>query len=201
MFTDVSTPAREPNARGEGDQLRRQLVRAAGELLLQPQPVALPSLRAVARACSVSPAAVYLHFASQAALIQAVLDEQLDALGRWMRDAVDPRSSAVERLQAFALAYVTWGLAHPGGYQLLFETADRLQPEAHGHERWDLIEETHRLVQEVTGSDEVAAEAVTFGLWAQLHGVVSLRVHKVDVSWPRTADADVRTLVDQVRPG
>ncbi|MEY2847516.1 MAG: hypothetical protein RI885_181, partial [Actinomycetota bacterium] len=73
-------PQREQNDRGTGSRLRAALVAAAADLLLSPQPLTPPSLRAVARACAVSPAAVYLHFASQQALLTAVVDAQFDEL-------------------------------------------------------------------------------------------------------------------------
>ncbi|WP_375425003.1 TetR/AcrR family transcriptional regulator [uncultured Friedmanniella sp.] len=193
--------AREPNPRGAGDQLRHQLVDAAGELLLHPQEVALPSLRAVARACSVSPAAVYLHFDSSAALIEAVLDDQLDALSATMRAALVDAPAPIDRLRAFAAAYVGWGLEHPGAYQLLFETADRWAggSRAVAHERWDLLHETSRLLGDVLGGP--TDPALAFRLWALLHGLVSLRLHKADVDWPTQPVADAHGTVDDLLRG
>lgn len=191
---------RAANVRGQGEQLRGELVEAASALLLQPQPVALPSLRAVARACSVSPAAVYLHFSSSQALIQAVIAAQVDSLGHQMRTAVAVETDPAERLYAFARAYAEWGLSHPGAYQLLFETADRLPEASADHhqddeDNWDLMHEAVDLIARATGSSGVA-EQRAFRLWTGLHGIVSLRIHKRDASWPQDVAQDVRSAVE-----
>jgi len=180
---------REPNPRGSGEQLRAQLVGAASDLLLSPQSVALPSLRAVARACDVSPAAVYLHFDSQDALIAAVIDAQLHELEVTVRGDLDVAAAPADQLNQFGRSYVTWGLEHPGAYQLLFETADRLELPEHDLDspNWDLISEAATLVASATGQDVEASRAVAFRLWAALHGVVSLRIHKPGVPWPDAA--------------
>ncbi|WP_294179810.1 TetR/AcrR family transcriptional regulator [uncultured Schumannella sp.] len=180
--------ARESNPRGAGDQLRAELVAAASALLLDPQSVALPSLRAVARACSVSPAAVYLHFDSAQALTTAVLDAQLDDLEKAIRsqlpEGVPPRA----RLAALGRAYAGWGLAHPGAYQLVFESADRLDLPEHEHDRWSLIDEAARLVAAETTVTPDQATATALRLWTMLHGLVSLRIHKPLLPWPPVDD-------------
>jgi AcrR family transcriptional regulator len=186
---------REPNARGAGEQLRAELVAAASELLLAPQPIAAPSLRAVARACSVSPAAVYLHFDSQDALIAAVVSAQFRALRESVLARAAAEADSSGQLRAVALGYVEWGLAHPGAYQLLFESADRLGGMAHegdaDSDRWDLIRDVAALIGTVTGASGRDAEVAAFRAWTTLHGIVSLRIHKRDVDWPTDAAADV----------
>jgi len=188
---------REPNARGEGDQLRRELVDAASRLLLNPQSIALPSLRAVARACSVSPAAVYLHFASQQALISAVVDAQLDQLREHINARIEAIATPSDRLGALAAAYVDWGLTHAGGYQLLFESADQLGVPEHSadDDRWDLIHDAAALLVAAEGMEPAEASVVAFRVWAALHGIVSLRLHKSDVAWPTTVEHETRLVV------
>jgi AcrR family transcriptional regulator len=190
---------REPNPRGSGEQLRAQLIEAASELLLSPQSVTLPSLRAVARACDVSPAAVYLHFGSQHALISAVIDAQLHELELTIRGDLQPRASVRDQLTQFGRSYVAWGLDHPGAYQLLFETADRLELPEHDLDspNWDLIAEAATLVAAATGHDAEASRAGAFRLWAALHGIVSLRIHKPGVPWP-DASAEVTAVVSRL---
>jgi AcrR family transcriptional regulator len=190
---------REPNARGTGDQLRAQLVEAASGLLLDTQAVALPSLRAVARACSVSPAAVYLHFDSAQALTSAVIDYQLVALDTAIRAGFDSAAAPRDQLRGFALAYVTWGLAHPGAYQLLFESADRLALPGHDLDdpNWALMDAAAAMVAADRGSAWDVARAEAFRLWAALHGIVSLRIHKPEVPWPEV-DTEVPQVVERL---
>ncbi|WP_447523297.1 TetR/AcrR family transcriptional regulator [Salinibacterium sp. NYA9b] len=188
---------RQRNARGSGDQLRDQLVAAASEMLLTPQSIAPPSLRAVARACSVSPAAVYLHFESQHALIDAVIQAQMQALGHAIGAAVEGTSSPIARAYAFGVAYATWGIEHPGAYQLLFESADRHGNSAHEAD-WGLLESAAILLVDVTGTDLTTANVIAFRLWASLHGIVSLRLHKVEAPWPTSLEGEVRAVIDSL---
>ncbi len=174
---------RDPNPRGAGDQLRAQLVAAASALLVDPQSVSLPSLRAVARACDVSPAAVYLHFDSVQALTLAVLDAQLDELEAVIRAAVPRDSAPREQLAALGESYARWGLEHPGAYQLVFESADRLDLPEREHERWSLIEEAAHMIVAETGASPDSAAATAVRLWTMLHGIVSLRIHKPQLPW------------------
>ena len=184
---------REPNARGEGDQLRTQLVAAASELLMSPQQVALPSLRAVARACSVSPAAVYLHFESQQHLIQAVLDAQVEILRAHLLAAIPERDDAA-RVAAFAHAYVNWGLQHPGAYQLLFESADRLDVPDHAEDNdpgLELVALGGGMISAATGVSRELGQKLSYQFWAVLHGIVSLRLHKPGMKRMTTVEDDV----------
>lgn len=185
------------NPRGQGDLLRARLVEAASAMLTDPQAIAVPSLRAVARACEVSPAAVYLHFDSQVALIQAVIDEQLARMSAAVADR-DAVGTPAERLTALGLAYVEWGIANPGAYQLLFESADRLDvasPHDESESRWDLIRGAAALIGAALGTSPERSRRLAFQVWAALHGIASLRIHKPDLDWPTSLSDEVAALV------
>ena len=175
-------------ARREGDQLRRELLDAAAELASSPRSVAIPSLRAVARACSVSPAAVYRHFPSQHSLTRALLKEQYGRFERLVLEQDDPATSPRDRLRALSMAYVRWGLANPGMYQLVFESADQLPPQAAYHAAsTELYERIFALIDmlELTARTatrtprDVAVDRLAIGL----HGIVSLAIHKAGERW------------------
>lgn len=177
-----------PTTRREGDQLRGELLAAAAALAVGPHPVAIPSLRAVARACSVSAAAVYRHFPSQHALMHALLQEEYGRFERLVLAQDDPDSHPRDRLRALSLAYVRWGLEHPGMYQLLFESADQLPPEAAFHsasnELYDrmfaLIDALNLTTRTAHRSPrDVAVDRLAIGL----HGIVSLAIHKAGTRW------------------
>ncbi len=190
---------REPNPRGDGEQLRAQLVAAASALLLSPQSIALPSLRAVARACSVSPAAVYLHFDSQHALVAAVVDTQVAELRDVIRRALHDAEPEAQPF-AFALAYVTWGIEHPGAYQLLFESADQLQIDHDEHdEGWNLILDAGVIISTLTGASADDAQTLALRLWAGIHGLVSLRLHKPGIAWPTSVREEITQILGQIR--
>lgn len=181
--------AAEPsNSRREGDQLRGELLEAAAQLASGPRPVAIPSLRAVARACSVSPAAVYRHFPSQHALTRALLKEEYGRFERLVLAQDDTDAPPRERLRALSLAYVRWGLENPGMYQLVFESADQLPPEAAYHSAsTELYERMFALIDALGLTTrtanrtprEVAVDRIAIGL----HGIVSLAIHKAGERW------------------
>lgn len=82
------------------------------------------SLRAIARALSLSAPAIYNHFADRDALVTALIVDAYTSLGDAQiaaRDAV-VASDLRGRLRATGLAYRAWALAMPQRYQLIFGT-------------------------------------------------------------------------------
>src|ERR1019366_6245603 len=60
-----SAGPRRPNARGQGERLREEIISAAVQMLDDLADDEALSLRAVARAVSISPTSVYLYFPDQ----------------------------------------------------------------------------------------------------------------------------------------
>ena len=222
---------RGANPRGEGSNLREELVAAATELLLSPQPVAAPSLRSVARAAGVAPSAVYLHFSSQAELVDAVVTGQFEQICAVMEAADNPAADPEDRLFAVLRAYVGWGLANPGAYQLVFErpapTDDAIlvmssggpaasgppdDVSADGATSSAAAAKGHALGFEVihtrlmgmcldAGMTAAQAKDHVVRWWAMAHGLTSLRLHKPAGLWRHDVDVDVRALVGMTSPG
>jgi AcrR family transcriptional regulator len=158
------------------------------------------SIRAVAAAVGVSPAAIYLHFPDKDALMAAVctrvfvvFDAALEAAGAAATDPIDD-------LHRRGRAYVEFGLANPGQYEIIFLTkkdSDRWArtPE---HERpgaqayFHLVAAVQRAMDAGAIRDD-DAELVATGLWLCVHGITSLLMTLPDFRWP---DRDV--LIDHV---
>lgn len=221
---------RGANPRGEGANLRDELVAAATELLLSPQPVAAPSLRSVARAAGVAPSAVYLHFSCQADLVDAVVVGQFDQVCAVMEAADDPIAEPGDRLYAMLRAYVHWGLDNPGAYQLVFErpapTDDAILVMSSGDpagssgsrgastdpstppatlmkEHAAGFMELHTRLMQIcqdAGLTGPQAQDHVVRLWAMAHGLTSLRLHKPAGLWQHDVDADVTALVTLMSP-
>ncbi len=174
------------NVRREGDQLRGELLAAATELASGPRPIAIPSLRAIARACDVSAAAVYRHFPSQAHLNRELLVRVHAAFEEAVLCHDDLSRTVTERLSAMARAYVRWGLDHPGMYQLLFESKDQLDEES------SIGDVSDQLLP--LGAELLGGEGQVERLWTGLHGIVSLRLHKPHAPWRSDAEAEAEHL-------
>src|SRR5260370_4065188 len=69
----LSAGPRRPNARGQGERLREEIISAAAQMLGDLADDEALSLRAVARAVSVSPTSVYLYFPDRDALVAAAM--------------------------------------------------------------------------------------------------------------------------------
>lgn len=182
MFNGRVSRSRGTAATREGRDLRTELVAAAVVMLAQPQPVAVPSLRSIARACQVAPSAVYWHFPSEADLRSAVLDAEYTSLISAVEAALDGAPDGADRLVVAGDAYITWALEHPGAYQLLFESDDEL-PATRAAHRPRLQQ---RIVELARRVDPKAPFAAALLLWSTWHGVVSLRLHKTEWDWGMT---------------
>ena len=95
--------------RGPRARTRRLMLDTASRLM---QAGATPSVSEVAEAAGVSRATAYRYFASQAALVQAVVDEGLGPILTWHSTATDPRrrfaellDTSMPRIEAFEATF------------------------------------------------------------------------------------------------
>jgi AcrR family transcriptional regulator len=95
--------------RGPKARTRRLMLQAASRLM---QSGITPSVTEVAEAAEVSRATAYRYFPSQAALVQAVVDEALGPILEWSSADPDPRArmadlvaSALPRIDAFEATF------------------------------------------------------------------------------------------------
>jgi AcrR family transcriptional regulator len=176
--------------RGEGETLREEVLVAAEHLLIAAGSEDAVSVRAVAAAVGVSPAAIYLHFPDKDALMRAVcgrvfgvFDAALEAAAA---DATDPLDDLFRR----ARAYVTFGLSNPGQYQIIFLAKndprwadipwdERPGAEAFGH----LVAAVSRAMDAGVMVRE-NPELVAAGLWTCVHGLTALLITMTTFPWP-----------------
>ncbi len=110
--------------RRSAEDRRAQVVAAARKLMVR-HGVEGVSMRAIAAAAGVSPAALYLYFPDKLVLLAAVVDALFEGLLATFTGAVASAAARREpfaRLSALMDAYVAWGLAHPEEYRLMFMT-------------------------------------------------------------------------------
>jgi AcrR family transcriptional regulator len=177
--------------------LRTEIIDAATRLLASGGEDEPLSLRAVAREIGVAPQSVYLQFQTKSELLMAVVEMFFAELQRHIDKAKAPLADARARLRAHCLAYCDYGLSSPGHYKLLFESRLTRQlgigyqgsPGSRVFESF--LGAVRHCVSPQASAPEMFREAVV--LWAELHGMVSLRSSKPGFPWP-----PAETMVDRV---
>jgi AcrR family transcriptional regulator len=114
------------NKRGDGRRLRTEIVEAAMRLL-ETLPVQSLSLRAIAREAGITAPAIYMHFGSRNEIILEVIRTAWRDLAQAMRvedERAEPQGP-VAQLRAQVHSYLSYALASPTRYELLFT----LQPD------------------------------------------------------------------------
>lgn len=109
----MSTSKRRKRGYHHGD-LQAALIRTAGEML-EKEGVEALKLREVARRAGVSHNAPYRHFAQREALLAALAAEGFEWLGAAQRKAAQAGG-----LRGMGEAYVSFALAHPQRFRLMF---------------------------------------------------------------------------------
>ena len=115
-----STATRRRNRRGEGDQLRTELLAAAEAVLDETGDPDRVTVRGVASAVGVAPNAVYLHFADREALLAEIAIGRYQACTVAIREATAGIDDPLEALYAGHERYCELALERPGHYRLLF---------------------------------------------------------------------------------
>ncbi|HEV7653944.1 MAG TPA: TetR/AcrR family transcriptional regulator [Mycobacteriales bacterium] len=187
-----SSAVRERNRRGEGDRLRAEILAATARLLEAAGSDEGLSLRGVAREVGISPQSMYLHFANLDELVLAVLADSHGLMGRDLDAAADAEADPVERVIARGRAYLAWGAAHPGLYQVMYEGRLQSKPELEpgvlppGRTLLYKVRDDVRAAMAAGAIPDGDAESLAYELWALVHGLVSLRANKPAMQWPDT---------------
>lgn len=193
------THDRSRNRRGEGRLLRTEILAAATELLDTSGDERAVTLRAVARRVGITAPSIYPHFAGQAAIVAAVVQQGFADLADQLRSAVDAAGDdPSHRLDAACRAYVDFADSHPERYRTMFGGSHHpLGEDGDGGATYGdpatLGAEAMRILTD-TLTDCVAAGRSTSAnpgadasvLWVGLHGLA--HQHAVVTSYPWPAD-------------
>lgn len=205
---------RQKYARGQGDQLRRDLIDAAIRILADNEPSGQFSLRAVAKEARVAAPSVYLHFSDLNELRLAVLErlfaEQIEIRNQAEEAAAEAGGGAWERLLAGSLALVRFGLERPGHYKVMYEGRVILRlndPMAAAFGRpmqgrsVELITELVAKRGSKGGAEDPHRLALL--LWTGIHGIISLQINKPTLDWPSATElaTEVARFIIRPEPG
>jgi len=193
---------RDRYPRGQGEQLRADLIDAAIELLADLEDIEALSVRAVTARAGVSATALYMHFSDKKQLLDAVKDRCFTELRRYVLDAEQQAGSdPLAQAEAMCLAYLAFAEEQPGYYRVLFHTGHQPNPDTDqtpNPEAWpqsaaDAFGDFVRGVSRCLTDQRDPAEVATL-LWAGLHGLIGLRTMRHFPFPP--ADRYVQALLD-----
>ena len=163
------------SVRGNGRDLRAELLRTSRELLDESGPGAL-SMREVARRTGCTHQAPYHYFTNREAILAALVREGFDELADRLASAREGLEGADRReaLMASGNAYVEFALRHPGVFRVMF------RPDVCDPERFPEVvraserarNELARLARYVAGGETSLETEVLF--WSGVHGLASL---------------------------
>jgi AcrR family transcriptional regulator len=153
--------------------LRDALVRTARTILEQDGLAAL-SLRGVARAAGVSPAAPYHHFPDKQALRDAVAEQGFDALTLAMTTRMAKKKDPQARLEASGVGYVTFAVEYPALFQLMFGAGGALSTTASVVAAGQRAYAVLQAAVAATSAAGAADPLVCLRLWGLVHGIAKL---------------------------
>lgn len=155
--------------------LKSQIVDAARALLLSEGYRNL-SLRKIARKINISATSIYLHFEGKDDLLHTLIEEAIEQLNNELEQALTPGDHPVEKLEALARTYVSFGLAHPAQYQTIYlVSSDEMA--RYPKEKFRKARRGYQLVIDVLQEGimhEHKPRVAAYTFWAQLHGVMSV---------------------------
>ena len=197
---NVAAVTRHRNPRGQGDQLRGDLIHAALTLLSAAGDPEDVSIRAVAKAAGVSPTAAYRHFHDRDDLVEAACAECFELFTVVLVDSVAGIDDPFEALQRAGRAYVAFAREDEGLYRVLFSNPLHLDKgsgdaDSAGHNAFDTLVDMVQAcidagapVRGPGGSAEPDATYLAVQVWTWLHGMVDLSITHPTMPWP---DPDV----------
>jgi AcrR family transcriptional regulator len=188
---------RRRNPRGQGDRLRDEIITAATELIAESGDADQLSLRAVAKRIGIAAPSIYRHFPDAEHLKMAVVERNFAtfaaARDRANATITDPAAALLARCRA----YCQFAMDNPGPYRFMFShqapPADPGRPSGGPAALQGLAASIARC------QDAGAARApddpahLAAQVWADLHGLVLLRMNLPDFPWP----ASLEEMADQ----
>ncbi len=138
------------------------------------------SLREIATALGVDPAALYRHFPDKHAIVRGWLLDGFVALAQRMREAVAQRRTPATRLAAIGEAYVRFAVAQPRRFQAMFGRERVPSTEIEGHHPdgltpWALLLASVEALRAAGGSTLPSSRAALVA-WSAVHGLAALAV-------------------------
>ena len=183
--TTAAGPRRRRSPRGEGDQLRDELLDAAEGLLVAQGSMAAVSVRAIADAVGVSPPSLYLHFADKDELFWAVCERRFADFEAVLRDARDAAGDdPSDQLLAMGRAYVRYGTERAEHYEIIFGpkaqdvVGDRSLEDSAGMRAFGMLVDSVQAAIASGALRDADPWMTSMTIWSAVHGAVMLLLSK-----------------------
>jgi len=186
------------------DTVRTKILDAARDLFVR-DGVEAVTMRAIAKKIEYTPTTIYHHFRDKHALLLELCTLDMQKLAGAFQ-SIGRIEDPAERTRRFGLAYVDFGVDHPGIYRFLFMTP-----------KPDIMSEAASIASPEQNAYLMLLESVREGiaagryrpefddphqlaqlLWGGLHGIVSLHVAKGNETWIEWRDPreTARAMID-----
>lgn len=204
------SPRRPRARRGEGDQLRDEILEVTERLLIETGDVDQVSIRAVASAVGVTAPSIYRHFPDKDTLILEVCSRRFEQLAERITELTEGVTDPLEALAIGGRAYVRFAIENPEYYRIMFMARGSKAPPAFYEMMRTGIPPANDEVSVGEGTPQVPTDVEVFRgvmfaiewamedgkvapgdsyemalhVWAQVHGLASLLIAKPGVVWP-----------------
>lgn len=186
--------ARKP--KGEG-YVRRAEILEAGERIFVEYGYEGATIRRIAEEVGVSSTALYMHFKDKSEILLEICERVFDRMLRDQKELAKSYATPEERVRALLQTYISFGLANPNAYRLVFCTRPREATE--GAEKVaqrlgkELFDGFAAHVAEIAAAGRLRGDPVSVAqaLWAGAHGVISLEITKPYFDWAPTLEANM----------
>lgn len=189
--------------RGNGMQLRAEIMDVAERLLVEKGDQDAVSIRSIADVIGITPPSVYLHFADKDELFNAVCNRRFSVLADVLEEARGTTKNPLEALKRCGQAYVRFALENPEQYALLMMTKlsnsapeSGLDSEMAGTRAFfGLVEAVEKCVKAgVFRKVDSYQTAIT--LWVSVHGATSLFITMANFPFGGTPEEVIDRIFD-----
>jgi AcrR family transcriptional regulator len=152
---------------------------AAARTILEKDGIEALSLRAVARAVGVSPAAPYHHFADKDALLAAVAAQGFRELTAAMEKRMTRETEPTKRFLGTGAGYVAFAVANPALFRLMFGgSGHRFSTHAGlaeaGMASYEVLSKAAGEAVLAVGRDPATVPLTMLTAWSLVHGIAML---------------------------
>jgi AcrR family transcriptional regulator len=163
----------------EKQELRELILDKAKHILVKEGQDNL-SIRNIATAIEYSPATIYLYFKDKDEIVYELMELGFGLMTQDLKEAfseIDP----VKRIHRIGHGYVTFGLANPEWYDLMFNAPQPIQHLEKCQSEWgqgislfDFLVQTCQEAIDQKRTKEVESKMLALHLWSAVHGLVNL---------------------------